>query len=57
MKTKQNFIEEADILEQWRKWKESGSTVESRTVPDSLAVQIMTIAQHLLTHNKFNRYP
>lgn len=37
MKTKQNFIEEADILEQWHRWKDSSALVEERTVSDKFA--------------------
>lgn len=54
---KQNFLEEDDIIEQWNLWKSSSDDIESRVVSEELARQMMTIAEHLLCHERFKRYP
>ena len=54
---KQNFLEEDDIIEQWNLWKASSDDIEGRVVPEKLARQIMLVAEHLLNHERFKRYP
>lgn len=54
---KQYYIQESDLVEQFNVWRNSAEKVENRVVPEKLAEQIYIIADHLLTHKRFVRYP
>lgn len=53
---KKNFVEESELVENYKKWLQSGDTPETRVLNDGLALDIWNIATHLTGHHKFRNY-
>lgn len=56
MTAKTHYIDNQDLMEEWRRWIESGETPEDRTISDALARMMMTIVRHILQSRNFCGY-
>lgn len=51
------YIKSDELYNEWHKWKDSHEEVEKRVISSKLGIMLMDIADHLLQHHNFNRYP
>lgn len=57
MTAKTHYIDNQDLMDEWRRWFESGETPEDRTISDALARMMMLIADRILQSRYFGGYP
>lgn len=57
MSMKTNYIDNADLMEEWQRWVSSGNSPETRTISDNLARMMTAIANRILTSRSFGGYP
>ncbi len=57
MTAKTHYIDNQDLMEEWRRWIESGETPEDRTISDALARMMMEISNRILASRYFGGYP